>query len=826
MKKALILDVSYILYKSFFRLKNMSNSKGMPTGALFGLVNNLLSLIKEFKPEYVVACFDESRSSLKRREIYPEYKSNRDSAPDALVPQMKYSRDLLESFGIHTISKEGYEADDMIASYTKFFNDNGIETYISTGDKDLMQLIGYDASIISSGKEGGIKLISTEEDVKDKIGVFPNQILDLFALQGDSSDSIPGVKGIGPKTASKLISQFETLDNLYDNLDNLQDKLRDKLDDNREIAYLSKELATLLFLDIKDNIQTLEYNGFKDNLYSLLKELEFKSIINKLDLIDNNKEEVQKKEEIDILEVEKYDLSTLNKDKDNNLEVSIYFDSSFYYIYLKDKIVKTENISMERYKGIVNTYNSKEIYKKHSFNLGIDFMLAHHLLFPEDRSSIERAINQIFNIELDKKELSVKYFGKDKIKEMLKLSKLEGVYEDIEKKIPKILAYMEMNGIEIDTKYLEEYGKEIDERMLSLNKNIEDMAGESFNLSSPKQLSFILFEKMGIKPVKKTKTGYSTNSEVLSFLSKNGEEIATSLLEYRKLSKLSSTYISSLINIADKSRIHTTYHQNGTATGRLSSSNPNLQNIPSRTEDGRRVKRAFISGKGKKLIVADYSQIELRILASFSEDKSLISAFKKNIDLHDLTASRVFNSILISKTERERAKVINYSLVYGKCAYSLSKELDISVKEAQSYIDRYFEEYSGVRKYMDSVVEKARVDGFVKTMFGRKRFLKDINNKNRTIKAAAERTAVNSIIQGTQSEIIKKAMVNIYEDIKSDKNIKMLLQVHDELVFEVNEDLVEEYSKKIEKFMINSVNLKKVPIKVNINSATNWKEAK
>lgn len=806
----------------------MSNSKGMPTGALFGLVNTTLSLINKFKPEYVIACFDESRSSLKRREIYPDYKSHRDAAPDALVPQMIYSKELLKSFGVHTISKEGYEADDIIASYTKFFNDNGVETYISTGDKDLMQLIEYNANIISSGKEGGIKLISTEEDVKDKIGVFSNQILDLFALQGDSSDSIPGVKGIGPKTASKLISQFDTLDNLYDNLDNLQDKLRDKLDDNREIAYLSRELATLFFFDVKDNLKSIEYVGFKDNLYSLLKELEFKSIITKLSLTDNIEKPLQKAKEVDILELKEYDLSTLNSSKDNIIdrEVSIYFDAPSYYIYLKDKIVKTENINMEGYKGVVNTYDSKEMYKKHNFNLGLDFMLAHHLLFPEDRSSIERAINQIFNVELDKKELSVKYFGMKKIKEMLMLSKLYDVYEDIEKKIPKILAYMEMNGIEINTKYLEEYGKEIDERMLSLNKTIENIAGESFNLSSPKQLSFILFEKMGIKPLKKTKTGYSTDSDVLRFLSKNGEEIATSLLEYRKLSKLSSTYISSLIDIADNSRIHTTYHQNGTATGRLSSSNPNLQNIPSRTEDGRRVKRAFVSGKGKKLLVADYSQIELRILASFSEDTSLINAFKNNIDLHDLTASKVFNSILISRTDRERAKVINYSLIYGKSAYSLSKELDISVKEAQSYIDRYFAEYSGVRKYMDSVVEKARADGFVKTMFGRKRFLKDINNKNKNLKHAAERTAVNSIIQGTQSEIIKKAMINIYEYIKDDQNIKMLLQVHDELVFEVKEEFVEKYSQKIEEFMINSVNLKRVPIKIKIKSGSDWEEAK
>lgn len=815
MKRALIIDVSSIVYRSYYKLLNMSSSKGFPTGALYGLVNVIQSLMSRFNPEYVVACLDSSRSSLKRREKFPDYKSNRDFAPDQLAMQISRVEGLLNALGIFTLKRDGYEADDLIFSSLQLLNKGGIESYVVTGDKDLMQLVP-EAKIILQ-RSTGEEIIDSSDRVKEILGVYPNQIRDLFALQGDSSDGIPGVKGIGPKGAIKLISSYGNLDEVYSNIDDLADKLKEKLLENREIAYISRDLATLEGLDCRLTLDEIKRRDFSSDLIDILTELEFRSIIKKLNL--GREDET---EDIVKVEVEKYKLSQ---------RTTLIYEKGSFYIYEKEnniekKDIDSKNKNSERVivtkeidfnNQIVDTYNAKEMYKKGiEFNLGIDAAIGYHLLTSE-RSKLDKIILRLLNLEVKDIALSVKYLDAAiiEIKHRLIKEELVTLYETIERPFIEVLARMECTGAAVDVEGLKLHKKELEIRIGDVSKKIEHLAGEEFNISSPKQLSHILFTKLGLPKIKKIKSGYSTDVEVLKELS--GYKIVKHILEYRELTKLYTTYVVSLLKLEIDGRIHTTYHQDGTATGRLSSSNPNLQNIPSHSLEGLKVKRSFISHKSK-LLSLDYSQIELRILAFLSKDKELIRSYENNLDLHYLTAKKIFNRDKISKNERNKAKIVNFSLIYGKSAFGLSKEIGISIFEASSYISRYFEQYPGVKRYIEDTISYARSNGYVKTLFGRKRYLKDINNRNSVLRSASERMAVNSVIQGTQSEIIKKAMIEIDRYIK-DKDICMTMQVHDELIFEIE---TTDHVKDLINIMENSCSLGSVPIVVNKRVSNNW----
>ncbi|HCB64338.1 MAG TPA: DNA polymerase I [Fusobacteria bacterium] len=791
MKRAIIIDVNSLLYKSFYKLMNMRSSKGFPTGALLGITNSIISILDKFKPDYFVACFDVSRDSLKRKEIFDDYKSNREGAPEDLALQIAKSKELISALGAHVLTEEGYEADDMIASAVKYFSENGIDSIVVTSDKDLMQLVPR-ASIFNHSKN---LLVSTKEDVVDAMGVTPEQIVDLFALMGDSSDGIPGVKGIGPKMASKLVMNYGSVDGILENIDDLPEKLAQKIEENRDVIEISRKLAQLNTVDLVD-IPT--YAGFKDDLVNILEDLEFRSILKRLNL--------EKSEEISILHEEVEEILI----KEDSL---VYYEDSRYFL-CEDKILISENINFNN--CTIDTYNAKELLKIKDFNIGLDLLIAYHLLYPNERTNLDKAIRRVFNFEVKSSLERAYYLRKlrEYLKEKLEEKELGSVYESIEKPLIKVLSKMESVGVEVDIDYLKSYQQQLEEQIASLTSDIVKLAGEEFNISSPKQLSFVLFEKLQLPSMKKTKTGYSTDAEVLEQLSMF--EIVKKILDYRKLVKIYNTYVLPLIKAGP--RVHTTYHQDGTATGRLSSSNPNLQNIPSRTEEGLKVRKAFTSSKGK-LLILDYSQMELRILASLSCDESLLESYKKGEDLHNKTAMKLFG--MLGREEREKAKIVNFSVIYGKSSFGLAKELGITLKEASNYIERYFEEYPGVKKFIKETVDRARIDGYVKTMFGRIRELKDINSRNRTLRNASERMAVNTVIQGTQAEIIKKAMIDIDKYIEG-KNIDMIMQVHDELVFEIEDGAnIDE----IVAIMQNSVSLK-VPIIVNKYIAKDWSGSK
>lgn len=834
MKKALLIDVSAIIYRFFYKLTNMRNLDGRPTGATFGLTNTLIKLIEKFSPDYVSACFDVKRESLKRREMLSTYKSARAAMPEDLATQVYDVKKVITLFGIESLSIPGYEADDVIGTLARKFSEENVEVFIFTGDKDLLQLVNENVKVVLFGKgEEDFKVISKDEDVKELLGVEPSKIIDLFGLQGDATDGIPGVKGIGPKTAQKLINQFGSLEALYDNLENITPKVRELLENDKDLAFLSKELATIHSAAIEVKTEELLRKDFdKEKLLEFLKDLGFRSVIKKLDLgTTTTSLNIEYNEFSDIEELKKIV-------KDETIALSIFTDENFTAfslgegkIYLIKKKIEELDI-----KNPLIFYNAKETIKRKNLNINFDVMIAAHLLNPEENVSLERISTEYLDINLEgnleeliaKKAYSI-YKLKDVLVERLNGEDLLEVFRKEELPLIPVLADMEKSGIKIDIDYLEKYAQELEEKIEEIEKEIYKLTGAEFNIASPQQLAEVLFLKLGFTPIKKTKNNYSTDNEVLEALKEQGIEVAISLLEYRKLVKLYNTYVKALPKLCDENgRVHTTFNQEGTATGRLSSSKPNLQNIPSRTLEGRKIRKAFVAKEGFTLIVADYSQIELRILASISEDEGLLNAYAHDIDLHSQTASILFlkEPQDVTRVERDRAKVVNFSIIYGKSSFGLSKELDIPVHEATKYIKRYFEIYKGIENFINMTILDARNDGFVKTLFGRKRFIPGVNSKNIALRKAAERMAVNAVIQGTQAEIIKRAMVEIYNEIKDKEDIKMLLQVHDELVFEVKENQKEIYMQKIAKIMENAIVLPKVTLKVNITSSKNWEEAK
>ena len=916
MKRAVLLDVSAIMYRAYFANMNF-RTKNEPTGAVYGFINTLLSIIKEFNPDYMAAAFDVKRSSLKRTEIYSDYKSNRQSTPEDLVAQIPRIEEVLDAFNINRYRIESYEADDVLGSIAKKIARDDLEVIIVTGDKDLSQLVEKNITIalLGKGTEGEkFGMLRTAEDVVNYLGVVPEKIPDLFGLIGDKSDGIPGVTKIGEKKALAIFSKYDSLEKIYENIDNLKNiegigpSLIKNLTNEKDIAFLSRELAKIFTnLDINVEEENLKYSMDKEKLYELCKILEFKMFIKKLNLEEKTQtsnfdhkpvllslfdkiEDVEKTEKVEKEIVYEKELNInfsnrelviidnetlLNEQKEylNNYKkiASIYYEELGIILSTEEKDLYfplnhggllSKNIDKNTLIKFISELDVKFIsYNfKTLLNLGftfksmyMDMMIAYHLISSQTKMDVFIPITEYSNV--DAKDFKTT-FGKAHIETLLVgefagyLSKIGlgilAIYDEINHILHKeelydiliqnemplipVLSLMERKGIKIDVSYFKNYSSELEKELAKIEKAIYEEAGEEFNINSPKQLGDILFVKMNLPSGKKTKTGYSTDVMVLEDLESYGYNIARLLLDYRKLNKLKTTYVDTLPNLVDSnSRIHTSFNQIGTATGRLSSSEPNLQNIPVKTDDGIKIREGFVAGEGKVLMSIDYSQVELRVLTSMSKDENLIEAYREEKDLHDLTARRIFNlsdSDDVTREQRTIAKIINFSIIYGKTAFGLAKELKIPVKDASEYIKKYFEQYPRVTTFEKEVIEFGEEHGYVKTLFGRKRYISGIDSKNKTIKAQAERMAVNTVIQGTAAEILKKVMLKVYETLKDKDDIALLLQVHDELIFEVEESSVEKYSEILANIMKNTVKLEDVNLNININIGKNWAEAK
>ena len=916
MKRAVLLDVSAIMYRAYFANMNF-RTKNEPTGAVYGFINTLLSIIKEFNPDYMAAAFDVKRSSLKRTEIYSDYKSNRQSTPEDLVAQIPRIEEVLDAFNINRYRIESYEADDVLGSIAKKIARDDLEVIIVTGDKDLSQLVEKNITIalLGKGTEGEkFGMLRTAEDVVNYLGVVPEKIPDLFGLIGDKSDGIPGVTKIGEKKALAIFSKYDSLEKIYENIDDLKNiegigpSLIKNLTNEKDIAFLSRELAKIFTnLDINVEEENLKYSMDKEKLYELCKILEFKMFIKKLNLEEKTQtsnfdhkpvllslfdkvEEVEKTEKVEEEIVYKKELNInfsnrelviidnetlLNEQKEylNNYKkiASIYYEELGIILSTEEKDLYfplnhggllSKNIDKNTLIKFISELDVKFIsYNfKTLLNLGftfksmyMDMMIAYHLISSQTKMDVIIPITEYSNV--DAKDFKTT-FGKAHIETLLVgefagyLSKIGlgilAIYDEINHILHKeelydiliqnemplipVLSLMERKGIKIDVSYFKNYSSELEKELAKIEKAIYEEAGEEFNINSPKQLGDILFVKMNLPSGKKTKTGYSTDVMVLEDLESYGYDIARLLLDYRKLNKLKTTYVDTLPNLVDSnSRIHTSFNQIGTATGRLSSSEPNLQNIPVKTDDGIKIREGFVAEEGKVLMSIDYSQVELRVLTSMSKDENLIEAYREEKDLHDLTARRIFNlsdSDDVTREQRTIAKIINFSIIYGKTAFGLAKELKIPVKDASEYIKKYFEQYPRVTTFEKEVIEFGEEHGYVKTLFGRKRYISGIDSKNKTIKAQAERMAVNTVIQGTAAEVLKKVMLKVYETLKDKDDIALLLQVHDELIFEVEESSVEKYSEILADIMKNTVKLEDVNLNININIGKNWAEAK
>ena len=904
MKTVVLLDTSAIIYRAFFANPNF-RTKTEPTGAVYGFIGTLFKIIKELKPDLMCAAFDVSRSTLKRTELYSGYKAKREAAPEDLILQISRIEEVLDGFNIKRVKIPRCEADDVLGTIASRLSKQNYKVIVVTGDKDLTQIVDENISIALLGKgEGkeGFKIISTQEDVVDYIGVHPHRIPDLFGLIGDTSDGIPGVRKIGPKKALLMLEKYSDLEEIYENLDSLVElpgigkSLVDNIREDRELAFLSRELATIDkdIEEIKILPEDLEFGENFEKLQELFTILEFKAYLKRIgenstvikkiesDSLVNEENGIVNEKKLSvtgnisplpvtlidnenlILEIKEI----LEQEKElflyaNEVGLGISTQNRNFYIPLFHKPLFFKNLEIEKLDFLFkNNYKISAFDVKNLFIMGfpiklsdinLDTMIGMHLLTSKTKVTIETIGREILDMddipngeEFKKIELSdvepekiANFIGKYSeiikestpiILEQLEENELKSVWEKIELPLIEVLYNMETNGIKIDTDYFKNFEIELNGKLENIRTKIYEISKKEFNLNSPKQLAEILFVDLEMPVLKKNKTGPSTDVDVLEGLENMGFEIATLLLEHRKLSKLVQTYVEPLPKMIDGySRLHSSFNQIGTATGRLSSSNPNLQNIPSRSEEGMKIRAGFIADEGNILLGIDYSQIELRVLGDFTEDPSLIRAYNNDVDLHEMTARKIFkieSETEVSREQRNVAKIVNFSLIYGKTAFGLSKELKIPVKEATAYIEAYFEQYPKVKEFEKNTILEAEQNGFVRTYFGRKRDISDINSKNKNLKSQGERMAVNSIIQGTASEIIKVAMIDIYNMIKNDLDIKLLLQVHDELIFEVKKDKAEEYRVKIEKLMIEGTIFKNVKLEVNSHMGNSWAETK
>ncbi|MCG2712440.1 MAG: DNA polymerase I [Candidatus Omnitrophica bacterium] len=855
-KKLYLIDGNSYSYRAFYAIADLTNSSGKPTGAVFGFVNMLNKLRKEGKPDYLAICFDLKGPTL-RHEKFHAYKAHRKPMPDDLQTQMPIIKEVVGAYGIPVFQLAGYEADDIIATLAVSFKDK-VDVFIVSGDKDMLQLVDKYVSIYNPQKEDAI---TDEKKVFERYGVTPSQITDLLALAGDSADNIPGVPGIGPKTAAELIGAFGSLESVLKNTCNIQQKKRKQLlEEFAEQARMSKELATIIYdVPIKADLQRLEGAGEDtERLKNIFLELEFKSLYRNL-LKDVPKENSDLK--VEIIETA-FDLESFSKklckekefslvlqESDNktsntlkSLEIS-FNKKDFVRIHLSQKLTiddlkkflepvfKRSDILKIGYdlKASCVMLDACGIYLEVPF---FDIMVGAYLLEPGGGKSTISDIAGFYlgrNVDL-RFQVCEQISLRDILLKELESKKVRELFCRVEMPLIRILASMQRNGIRIDEKYLLRLGDEVDKKLNTLTSNIFSLSGCEFNINSPKQLSEILFERLKLPIIKKGKSGPSTNVDVLTQLAEK-HDLPAMILQYREQAKLKSTYIDGLLELVNTKthKIHTTFNQTVTATGRLSSSNPNLQNIPVRTDAGRQIRAAFVSeAESWKLLCADYSQIELRVLAHLSGDSILIKAFKENLDIHNFTASLVFGVAQDSVTEKMRnmAKRVNFGIIYGMGPYALARDIGVSHSEAKKFIDEYFKRYPKVTDYLNGEIKKTQDRGYVTTLLNRRRYIPQINAKDAMQRSFSERTAMNTPIQGSAADLIKAAMVAIYRQLKKEGlKAKMLLQVHDELVFDVPDKEMIEVKKIVKDKMENVLKLD-VPIQVSFKIGKNWRDIK
>ncbi|AZT90268.1 DNA polymerase I [Caldicellulosiruptor changbaiensis] len=848
--KLVIFDGNSILYRAFFALPELTTSNNIPTNAIYGFLNVLLKYLDSEKPDYVAVAFDKKGRAARKSE-YEEYKANRKPMPDSLQIQIPYVREIISALNIPVLEYEGYEADDVIGTLVNRLKDQNLDIVIITGDRDTLQLLDKNVivKIVTTRFDKTTEDLYTVENVKEKYGVFAHQVVDYKALVGDASDNIPGVKGIGDKTAIKLLEEYQTLENIYQNLKNIKDSLREKLEAGKDMAFLSKRLATIICdLPIEVTLEELKTREWdKKKLYQILLQLEFKSFIKRLGFSEEI-EEIKQAVQLPKFNMKK--LCDISEIKGKEIYLLYSGDEGLFYIYdqlssavfttadkgIVEKLLKDQGIQKVVYdlKNILHKVDFDDACQLKNCN---DVMLASYVL-DSTRSSYDLETLFISYLNTDIAIIKENRWAGatillrnlwDELSKLIDLNSCQYVYENIEIPLVPILYEMEKIGFKVDKNTLQEYTKEIESKLLKLETQIYQIAGEWFNINSPKQLSYVLFEKLKLPVVKKTKTGYSTDAEVLEELY-DKHEIIPLILDYRMYTKILTTYCQGLMQSINPAtgRVHSNFIQTGTATGRLASAEPNLQNIPVKYDEGRLIRKAFVPEEGYVLIDADYSQIELRILAHISEDERLINAFKNNLDIHSQTAAEIFGVDVsqVTPTMRSQAKAVNFGIIYGISDYGLSRDIKISRKEAAEFINRYFEKYPKVKEYLDNVVKFARENGFVLTLFNRKRYIKDIKSTNKNLRSYAERIAMNSPIQGSAADIMKIAMIRVYRRLK-ENNLKsrIILQVHDELLIESPYEEKEIVKEVVKTEMENAVSLK-VPLVVEVKEGSNWYETK
>ena len=880
-KRLIIIDGNSIINRAFYALPDMSNSEGLKTNAIFGFVRMMFKIIEDYQPTHMSVAFDKKAPTFRHKQ-YADYKAGRKKMPDELAQQLQPLKDLLDKFNINRLELEGYEADDLIGTVARLGEENDFKVYIVTGDKDAIQLASHKTTTLITKKGVGEVEEYDYDSVLERYEMTPTQFIDLIGLMGDKSDNIPGVPGVGEKTGIKLLKQYSTIENLIEHTDELKGSIKKKIEENKDLALMSKELATIITnVPIEVKLEDLEYGDYnKDDVVEKFKEFGFTSLITKL--LDIEGGETTIKEEID-LKIEHLDnVEDFIKKAEENKKVIIdvigkegnILDKRVLYVFLSLDGNEIYYVNEDELPQIKTLLSNPEI-KKHGYDLKEDYILlkpyeielnsmdfditiAEYLIDSKSSTSYEcsaiamkyltRKIKSKEDLlgkgakakkfdEIEFDELSA-YIGDilntvngvyPKMEEKLKETEMDGLFYHVEMPLVEVLGSMEYIGMKVDKDQLNELKEKFTTIINELENEIFELAGEPFNINSPKQLGVVLFEKLGLPVIKKTKTGYSTNAEVLEKL-RDKHEIIDKITEYRQIVKLNSTYVEGLLKIINPKtgRIHSSFNQTITTTGRISSTEPNMQNIPVKTEMGRDIRKVFVADDNCKLVDADYSQVELRVLAHMSGDENMIDAFKHGEDIHSKTASQIFDVDIKDVTSKQRieAKAINFGIIYGKTDFGLSQDLNIPVATAKAYIDSYFNKYPKIKEFMDEAVESATETGYATTILNRRRYIPEIKASNFIVRNQGKRFAMNAPIQGSAADIIKVAMVNVYNKLK-ENNMKsrLILQVHDELIVEAVDEELEMAEKIVREEMENAQSMD-VKLDVDLNTGDSWYETK
>ena len=880
-KRLIIIDGNSIINRAFYALPDMSNSEGLKTNAIFGFVRMMFKIIEDYQPTHMSVAFDKKAPTFRHKQ-YADYKAGRKKMPDELAQQLQPLKDLLDKFNINRLELEGYEADDLIGTVARLGEENDFKVYIVTGDKDAIQLASHKTTTLITKKGVGEVEEYNYDSVLERYEMTPTQFIDLKGLMGDKSDNIPGVPGVGEKTGIKLLKQYSTIENLIEHTDELKGSIKKKIEENKDLALMSKELATIITnVPIEVKLEDLEYGDYnKDDVVEKFKEFGFTSLITKL--LDIEGGETTIKEEID-LKIEHLDnVEDFIKKAEENKKVIIdvigkegnILDKRVLYVFLSLDGNEIYYVNEDELPQIKTLLSNPEI-KKHGYDLKEDYILlkpyeielnsmdfditiAEYLIDSKSSTSYEcsaiamkyltRKIKSKEDLlgkgakakkfdEIEFDELSA-YIGDilntvngvyPKMEENLKETEMDGLFYHVEMPLVEVLGSMEYIGMKVDKDQLNELKEKFTTIINELENEIFELAGEPFNINSPKQLGVVLFEKLGLPVIKKTKTGYSTNAEVLEKL-RDKHEIIDKITEYRQIVKLNSTYVEGLLKIINPKtgRIHSSFNQTITTTGRISSTEPNMQNIPVKTEMGRDIRKVFVADDNCKLVDADYSQVELRVLAHMSGDENMIDAFKHGEDIHSKTASQIFDVDIKDVTSKQRieAKAINFGIIYGKTDFGLSQDLNIPVATAKAYIDSYFNKYPKIKEFMDEAVESATETGYATTILNRRRYIPEIKASNFIVRNQGKRFAMNAPIQGSAADIIKVAMVNVYNRLK-ENNMKsrLILQVHDELIVEAVDEELEMAEKIVREEMENAQSMD-VKLDVDLNTGNSWYETK